>query len=127
MGPNGFLTRNHPEKVMKSPTKAQLRPVSLDDIFPITIVRPRSFKNGLRLVWLQFISVPIFLVPPNASKMVDPDLIPDILRKHPTIRRALVVKVVLEKMLDGTYYVSPAQQSNVSASSLKASAATWTK
>ena len=100
---------------MKHPTPAQRRPVSLEDIYPVTIVRPRSFENGLRLVWFYFVQVPILLMPmpPHASKRVDPDLIPQVLRNHPSIRRALIVKVVLEKRQNGSYYVSPVRATTV--------------
>ena len=57
---------------------------------------------------------------------MDPDLIPNILRKHPTVRRATVVEVVLKRMRDGTYYVSPVRQSNVSLASAGSSNANHT-
>ena len=64
------------------------------------------------MVWFQFVDVPILLDPRSSSKIVDPDTIPRILRNHPSVRRALAVKIVLNRLRDGTYYVSPARTSN---------------
>ena len=95
---------------MKSPTVAQLRAVSYMDFFGVTIVRPRSFENGYRLVWFQFVAVPVLLEPPNGMLRADPDLVYRILRNHPTVRRALIVKVELERRRDGGYSMSLARR-----------------